>query len=181
MMCLTKMLSAALAIALLAGTAAAADTIVGGKIKSISADKKTFVLTDSAKKDFTVKFDDHVVVNRDGKESKSDVKVGDAINVCCDKGVSTWTAHYILVQEGASKNSELIRGSVKTYNAAKKELTFTNEVGKDLTFPMGTAAVRVNMEDSKIDNVRIGDHALLIVDTIGNNSTLQSVMIDRTK
>jgi Cu/Ag efflux protein CusF len=181
MMCHTKWLSATLAIALLASAAAAADTVAGGKVKSINADNKTFVLTDAADKDVTFKLGDKVVVNRAGKESKNDLKAGDAINVCYDKGVSTWTAHYILVQEGTSKNNELIRGNVKSYDADKKELTLTNEVKKDLTYSMGKALVRLNMEDTTMDNVKIGDHALLIVDVVEGKSTLQSVMIDRAK
>ncbi len=180
MTCLTKCLSATLAIALLASTAAA-DTVASGKVKSINADNKTFVLTESGDKDYTFNLGDNLVVNREGKEGKSDLKTGDAINVCYDKGVLTWTAHYILVQEGTSKNCELIRGNVKGYDADKKELTFTNEVKKDSTYSMGKAAVRLNMVDSKIENVKIGDHALLIVDTVEGKPTLQSVMVDRAK
>src|ERR1700733_1668486 len=44
MMCLKNWLSATVAIALLAGTVAAADTVAGGKVKSVNADNKTFVL-----------------------------------------------------------------------------------------------------------------------------------------
>jgi hypothetical protein len=181
MMRLSKWVSATLAIALMANSAAAADTVASGKVKSINAGDKTFVLTDSADKDFTFKLGDNLVVNRAGKESKSDLKSGDAINICYDKGLLTWTAHYILVQQGTSKNSELIRGNVKSYDAGKKELTFTNEAKKDSTYSIGKAMVRLNMEDSKIDNVRIGDHALLIVDTADGKATLQSVMLDRAK
>ena len=180
MMSLTKWLSATLAIAVLASTAAA-DTVASGKVKSINADNKTVVVTDSAGKDATFKLGDNLVVNREGKESKSDLKAGDAINVCYDKGVFTWTAHYILVQEGTFKNSELIRGNVKGYDADKKELTFTNEAKKDSTYSLGKALVRLNMEDTTMDNVKIGDHALLIVDVVEGKSTLQSVMIDRAK
>lgn len=180
-MCLKNWLSATLAIALMASTAVAADTVASGKIKSINADNKTFVLTDSADKDFTFKLGDNLIVNRAGKESNSGLKSGDAIYICYDKGVLTWTAHYILVQEGTSKNSELIRGNVKGYDADTKELTFTNEVKKDSTYSMGKAMVRVNMEDSKIENVKIGDQALLIVDTVEAKSTLRSVMVERAK
>ena len=69
MMCLTHGFSATLAIALLASTAAAADTTIGGKIKSINAEKKTFVVT-TDDKDNTFKFDDDLVVNRDGTHVK---------------------------------------------------------------------------------------------------------------
>lgn len=181
MMCITKWLSTTLAIALLAGTAVAADTVASGKVKSINADNKTFVLTDSADKDFTFKLGDKLIVNRAGKESPSDLKAGDPISVCYDKGIISWTAHYILVQEGKAKNSELIHGNVKSYDGEKKELTFTNEVKKDTVYPMGKAMVRVNMEDAKIEGIKIGDHALLIVNTVDGKSTLRSVMVQRAK
>ena len=180
-MFLSKWLSPALAIALMAGTAAAADTVSSGKIKSINADNKTIIVTDATNKDFTFKLDDKLVVNRGGKESNSDLKAGDAINVCYDKGLLTWTAHYILVQEGPSKTCELIRGSVKGYDAGKNELSFTNDIKQDLTYSMGKAVVRVNMADANIDTVRIGDHALLIVNMTQGKATLQSVMVQRAK
>lgn len=177
----TKWLSAALAVALMASTAAAADTVTSGKVKSINADNKTFVLTDAKDKDHTFHLGDNLVVNRAGKESKSDLKAGDTVNVCYDPGILTWTAHYILVQEGASKDCELIRGNVKGYDADKKELTFTNEAKADSTYSMGKAMVRVNMEDARIDSIKIGDHALLIVEMIKGTPTLRSVMVDRVK
>ena len=181
MKCLTKWLSATLAIALMASSAAAADTVASGKIKSIDADSKTFVLTDNAKKDFTFKLGDNLVVNRAGKETKTGLKSGDWIDVCYDKGVLTWTAHYILVREGTSKNCDLIRGNIKSYDADKQELSFTDEVKKDSTFTIGKATVRLNMEDTKMENVKIGDHALLIVETVEGRPILRSVMIDRAK
>ena len=180
-MCLSKWIGATLAIALLAGSVVAADTTAGGKIKSINAEQKTFVLTDSANKDNTFKFDDDLVVNRDGKESKSDLKVGDAIYVCYDKGRVTWTAHYILVQEGKFKNCELIQGNVKGYDADKKELNFTNLSNQTTAYSLGKAPVRLNMADSKIEDVKIGDNVLIIVDTVDGKSTLRSVMVKRAK
>jgi len=180
MMRLTKWLSATLAIALLASSAAA-DTVTAGKVKSVNADAKTFVLTDSADKDHTFKLGDNLVINRAGKETKSDLKAGDVINVCYDPGVFTWTAHYILVQEGTSKNCALIRGNVKGYDADKKEFSFTDSVKKDSTYSIGKAMVRVNMEDAKIESIKIGDHALIIVDMVKGTPTLQSVMVDRVK
>jgi Cu/Ag efflux protein CusF len=181
MMCMSKWISATLAIALLAGSVAAADTVSGGTIKSINAEKKTFVLTDSGNKDWTIKFGDKVVVNRAGKESKADLKVGDTINVCYDKGTFTWTAHYVLVQEGKSKNWDLVTGSIKSYSADKKEVTFTHDGGKDSVYALGTAPVRLNMADSKIEDVKIGDHALVIVEMVGTTPTLRSVMVQRKK
>jgi hypothetical protein len=180
-MCLCKWIAATTAMVLLAGSVAATDTVAGGKVKSVNADNKTFVLTDSANKDFTFQYGDKLVVNRAGKEGKTDLKTGDAINICYDKGETQFTAHYILVQEGNSKNCELVRGNVKGYDAVKKELTFTNEGKKDSTYAMGGASVRFQMIDHKIENVASGDPALLIVDLIDGKSTLESVMVDRAK
>ena len=67
----TKWLSAALAIALLASTAAAADAVTSGKVKSIDADNKTFVLTDSADKDHTFHLGDKLVINRPARNPRA--------------------------------------------------------------------------------------------------------------
>jgi Cu/Ag efflux protein CusF len=181
MMCISKWISATLAIALLAGTVVAADSVSGGKVKSINADKKTFVLTDSANKDWTIKFGNKLVVNRAGTEGKADLKSGDTINVCYDKGTFTWTAHYILVQEGKTKNWDLVTGNIKSYSTEKKELTLTHDSGKDSAYSLGTADVRLNMAESKIESVKIGDHALVIVEMVGTTPTLRSVMVHRVK
>ena len=180
-MCLSKWISATLAIALFTGTVAAADTVTHGTVKAVNADNKTFVMTDSANKDHTFKIGDNLVVNRAGKESKSDLKAGDPISLSYDKGVFTWTAHYVLVQDGTFKKCELSRGNIKSYDAEKKELTFTNEFKIDTGHALGSASVRINMVDSKIGDIKIGDHALLIVNTVDGQSTLRSVMVDRAK
>jgi Cu/Ag efflux protein CusF len=174
-----KWFSALAVLALLTGTAAAANTVSAGKVKSINADKKTFVLTDTAGKDHTFKFGDNLVINRGGKESQTDLKDGDAVSVAYDRGLFTWKAHYILVQEGSTKNCTLMQGNVKSYDADRKELTFTDQNGKTWTFAMGDAKVRLNMQDAKVENIKIGDHTLFIVETIGDNATLKSVMVDR--
>jgi hypothetical protein len=170
--------SAMAAIVLVASAASAAD-VAAGKVKSINADKKQFVLTDSADKDWTIKLGDDVVMNRGGKISNSDLKAGDAVNVCYDKGLLSLTAHYVLVQVGDTKNCELVLGSVKSYDTEKKQLGFTNAAGKDLTFVMGDANVRLNKEDSKVENIKIGDHALAIVETKGDKVTLKTLMAER--
>jgi len=180
-MYLSKWISATLAIALMAGSAAATDTVASGKVKSINSASKTFVFTDTADKDFTFKLGDKMIVNRAGKESASDLKVGDVVDVCYDSGLLSYTTHYVLVKEGASKGCGLIRGHVKSYNPDKNELTFTSEYKKDATYPMGKAVVRFNMENAKIENIKIGDNALLIVDMESGKAILQSVMVDRAK
>ena len=177
----TKWLSATLAIALMASTAAAADTVASGKVKSINADNKTFVLTDSADKDHTFKLGDNLVVNRAGKESKSDLKAGDAVNVCYDKGLLHLDGP---LHPRAGRHVQGLRADSRQRQRLRRgqeDLTFTNEAKKDSTYSMGKALVRVNMEDAKIDNVKIGDHALIIVDTVKGTPTLRSVMVDRAK
>jgi len=176
---LSKWVSALAATVLLAGTALSADAISAGKVKAINSDKKEFILTDVTGKDSTFHLADSVVINRGGKESKSDLKANDTVNVCYDKGVLKSTANYILVQEGASKNCELLHGTVKSYGAANKQLTFTDAQGKELSFAMGTAQVRLNMAESNVQNVKIGDQALAIVEKIGNQETLKCLMVLR--
>ena len=167
------------AIFLLAGPAVAADAIAAGKVKAVNADNKEIVLTDSAGKDVTIKLGDPVIINRGGKESQSDLRAGDTVNVCYDKGLLTWTAKYILVQEGNTKDSHLLNGTVKNYDADKKQVTFTDPEGKDWTFSMGDATVRLNGKDSKIGDLKIGDKAIAIVEKVGEATTLKSLMIDR--
>jgi len=177
---LAKWVSTLLVLVLLAAPAVAAQAVASGKVKSILSDKKEFVLTDSAGKDYTFNLGANVVINRGGKESQNDLKVGDGVNVMYDKGVITWTAEYILVQEGNAKNSELMCGTVKNYDADQKQLTFTDTNGKDWTFDLGDAKVCLNKEPSKIANLKIGDHALLLVDKVSDNKwSLKSVMVHR--
>jgi hypothetical protein len=179
-MCLSKWISATLAIALLASSAAAADTVTSGKVKSINAEKKTFVLTDADAKDHNFKIGDGLVVNRAGKETKSDLKAGDSVSICYDPGVFTWTAHYVLVH-GKIVNSTLSHGTFKSYDTTKKQLVFTDSVKTDTTYSMGDANVRVNMKDSTVQDLKIGEHALLISSTVDGKSTMKNVMVQRAK
>jgi hypothetical protein len=179
MMSLSKYIGAMAALVLLAGTAAADDAVAHGKVKNINAGKKTFVMTDVSGKDATYSLGDNVAINRNGKESKSDLNEGDPVMICFDKGLLTSTAHYVLVLEGDYKNGELVRGSVKSYDAAKKQLLFTDEQNKDWTFVMGDAKVRLGQLDSKAEDVKIGEHALAIVDRTGNATILKCLMVDR--
>lgn len=167
------------AFVLLASPAMAEDAIAAGKIKEIEPDQKKFVLTDSDGKDFTFKLGDAVVINRDGKESQSDLKAGDKVNVCYDKGVLNWTAHYILVKEGETKDCSLVFGTVKGYDADKKQVTFTDPAAKDWSYPTGDAKVRLNREESKASDVKIGDKALAIVEKVGEETKLKCLMITR--
>jgi hypothetical protein len=166
-----------MAVALMANPAAAVDAIAPGVVRSINADKKQFVLDDSGiGKLVTIHLGADVIINRNGKESKSDLKVGDTINVCHDNGTLKWTAHYILIQEGDNKDCVLIHGTIKTADA--KELVFTDR-GKDLTFALGDAKVQLNKAASKIGDVKIGDQCVAIVEKIGDKATLKTLMVNR--
>ena len=173
--------SALAVLFLLAGTAMGSEALATGKIKGINANKSDFVLTDSAGKDVTLKLGDTVVVNRGGTEGKSDLKAGDAVNVSYDKGLLTSTAKYILVQEGDSKNWDLAQGSFKSYDAAKKEILCTDAQGKDCTYAMGHAKVRMNKKEAKVEDIKIGDRVLMILQTAGEKKTLQALMFERKK
>lgn len=176
---LSKWVSALLASVFLAGTASAADAIAAGTVKAVNADKKALVLTDAAGKDSTIKLGDNLVINRGGKESKTDVSAGDRVNVCYDKGLLTSTAHYILVQEGDSKDWSLMHGTFKSYDPDKMQLSFTDAGGKDQTFGWGGAKVRLNKEPTKVEDIKIGDKTLAIVEKKGDRTTLKAVMVER--
>jgi hypothetical protein len=175
---LLKWVSAVAAVVLLAGTAVAADAIAAGKVKGVNADKKEVVLTDTDGKDMTFKLGEAVVINRGGKESKSDLNAGDAVNILYDKGLVTWTARYVLVQEGDSKDCELMHGTFKGYDADKKQFSFTAG-NKDSTYAMGDAKVRLNKEDGKVEDIKIGDKTLIIVEKSGDKTTLKAVIVER--
>lgn len=170
---------ACLAILLLASAATAADSIATGKIKGVDADKKEFVLTDADGKDWTFKLGDKVVMNRGGKESQSELAAGDLVWVHYDKGVLVWTAKYILVQEGDSKNWELAHGAVKGYEGEKKLFTYTNDEGRDTILAAGNGKVWVNNKEAKFADLKIGERCLLIVSKDGGKSTLKTVMCER--
>jgi predicted lipoprotein with Yx(FWY)xxD motif len=174
-----KWFGALAAMVLLAATAAAADAVAIGKVKEVNADKKTVVLTEANGKDYTFKLDEHAVINRGGKESKSDLNAGEAVNILFDKGLTSSTARYVLVQEGDSKNWELVHGAFKSYDTDKKQFCITDANGKDVNFAMGDAKVRLNKEAGKVQDIRIGDKTLVIIEKAGDKSTLKSVMIER--
>jgi hypothetical protein len=44
---------------------------------------------------------------------------------------------------------------------------------------MGDAKVRLNRENSKISDIKIGDKVLAIVEKIGEGTTLKCLMIER--
>jgi hypothetical protein len=175
----SKWASAMTAVVLLTGAASAADAITSGKVKTVRTDKKDFVLTDVRGKDRTIKLGADVVINHGGKESTSDLTVGDMVAVCHDNGAFTWTAHFILVKKGVSKNWKLVQGAFKGYDTEQKRLSFTDNAGKDQSFAWGDGKVRLNREYTTVDNIKIGDKGLFILDKNGDTTTLKAVILKR--
>jgi Cu/Ag efflux protein CusF len=172
--------AALVAIALFSSSAQAADAVTGGKVKSVDAKDKSFLMTDSAGKEWKFSFADDLVINRGGKETPSDLSPGDTVNVCFDKGLTSMTAHYILVQEGETKNQELIHAVLKSYDADKKEVVVTDDNKKDWTYAVGKAKVRINKNESSIQDIKIGEKFGAIVESVNGTPTLRQVMVKRT-
>jgi hypothetical protein len=51
--------------------------------------------------------------------------------------------------------------------------------GKDKTYSMGAATVRLNMNHSRIEDIKIGDDTLVIVKPIGDKMSLSALMVSR--
>jgi len=168
-----------LTVLLLAGAVSAADDLGAGRIKGVDAAKKEFVLTDVNAKDFTFKLSDQTIMNRGGQESQSDLAAGDSVFVCYDKGLLTWTAKYILIREGHSKNWELSHGKLKGYEDERLNFTYTDDTGKDMTLSAGFVRVWVNHHEVAFSDLKIGDSLLLIIDREGGKTNLVSVMCER--
>ena len=126
-----------------------------------------------------IKLAHDVVINRGGKETQGDLNENDTVHVCYDKGTFTWTAHYILVQEGNSKNWKLMHGTFKGYDPGKKLLSFTDVSGTALTFGWGDGNVRLNKKVAKVENIKVGDTTLIIVETNRDTMTLKAVIVER--
>jgi hypothetical protein len=179
MMRFSKWVIAVAASVLLAGVAAAANTLSTGTIKSVNADKREFVLTDTAGKDETFKLANDAVINRGGKEGPDDLRPDDLVSVCHAKGSLKSTVHYVLVKEGDTKEWKLVHGTFKNYDADRKEFTNTEMGGKDKTYSISTATVRLNMHKSRIEDIRVGDDTLVIVSPVGDKMKMTALMVTR--
>jgi hypothetical protein len=51
--------------------------------------------------------------------------------------------------------------------------------GKDLTFAWGDGKVRLNGKYTSVDNIKIGDKGLFILEKSGDTTTLKAVMLKR--
>lgn len=165
-----------IAPALLVAVAGVADAAVtAGNVKAVNADEQTFVLTDTKGKDWTLSFGKDMLINRDGKEGQAGLKVGDTVHVCYEKGVVANTAHYVLVQSGDNKEAELSGGAVKSFDAATKKLTWTDETERDWTFSIADASIRRNRADATSADIKIGDKVMVM--TRGKGDAAKATMV----
>jgi len=176
-----KWVSAMAAVALLAGPTLAGEALASGKIESVNADKKEFVLTAADGKNNTFALGEDYLINRAGKEGKfSELKDGDDVSVLYDKGVLTWTAEYILVHEGDHKKCELGQGNLKSWDADKKRLTLTGFDNKDYTFEVGgSSQVQLGGKPSAVDELKLGDRATVIFLRDGDKMTIMQMVTTR--
>ena len=166
----------------LASPAAAAEHIVGGKVKSVDAEKKQVVVTDGDAKDWTITLGDDVIVNRGGKEGTSNLKADDPVHVFYE-GTLRRIARYILVREGDAKSWELLRGNVKSYDSGTKGLVVTDPDKKTWKLTVADdAKVGINKEASKMSDVKIGDPVVAVIAGSGRDkTTVKRLMVYRSK
>jgi len=178
---LSKWVMAMVASVLLAGTALGADALASGKVKSVDAANKSFVMTDAAGKDFTFTLDEKAGINRAGKDVEiTALKPGEEISLLYVKGVLKSMAEYILVHEGDYKNCRLGGGSFKTWDADQKRLTLTGFDKKAYTFEVGAdTQVQLAGKSSKIDELKLGDQATVIYDRVGDKLMIRQLIADR--
>jgi hypothetical protein len=78
-----------------------------------------------------------------------------------------------------NENWKLVQGTFKGYDTTLKQLAFTDHAGKDLTFAWGDGKVRLNREFTSVENIKIGDKGLFILDKTGDTTTLKAVILKR--
>jgi Cu/Ag efflux protein CusF len=167
------------AIVMLASTATAGDALGVGKIKSINANKKTFVLTGDDKKEHTFALGENVVINRPDKEGKFDeLKEGDRVSILYDKGVVTWTAEYILVHEGDFKKAGLARGAVKDVDTKNNKVVVTGLDNKDDTFEVkDDSKIELAGKPAKMDDLKLGEKATIVYTTDGKKQVIKQLIV----
>jgi hypothetical protein len=160
---LSKGIVALVAVVVFAANALAVEAVGRGKVVSVDAAKNQFVVDENGKNN-TFTLGDNVIINRGGKEIKfADIKPGDQVQIAYDKGLVTWTAHYVLVTDDANKTWQLGRGKVKAWDAKKNEMVLTDLNNKEWTFsvPIGSK-VQVNTEAKKMDDIKVGEMVSII-------------------
>jgi len=181
---LSKWLPVVLCFAFLVGLTAracGAEATARGKVKSIEAEKKQFILTDLNGKDWTFTVADNTTFRSADKEAKfNDLKPGDDVSIVYDKGITQFTAQFILNHQGDNKGLEVGYGALKHYEADKKQLVLTDPNGKDWTFQMGDdAKIRLSDKEAKPADLKLGDRVTVVYEKKGNDMMVHDVLAMR--
>jgi hypothetical protein len=156
-----------------------AESILAGKVKTVDLAKHEFVLVETSGKERQIKLDENVVVNRGGRDGTTELKAKDAAMVHCDTSAVTWTATYILVQDGETANWSLDRGNIEKYDSESKQISYADEQGRSYRFSTMGAKLYINRVESKFESVKIGEPVLALLKKAGDQPTLKAMYITR--
>jgi Cu/Ag efflux protein CusF len=145
-----------------------------GRVKSISPDHKSFVLTDLNGKEWTFLVSKDLKVRVNGKESQfNDLKVGDDIVLNFIGQGKEHVAQVIQanrgvtdkVREGVTKKPQAGEGKVKEVMPKQNAFTLTDLNGKVWMFHLANdARVRLNNNDSNLNQLKPGDNVNVTFD-----------------
>jgi hypothetical protein len=80
----------------------------------------------------------------------------------------------------ASAAEEMAKGKIKTLTADKNEFVLTDANGKDWTFQMERdAKIRLNNEDSKLDQLKEGDEVRVTYEKLGDKFVAKEIRCTR--
>jgi len=164
---------------LCSSSARCSESIVAGKVKAVDLAKHEFVLVETSGKERVIKLDENVVINRGGRDNSTELKAKDAVMVHCDSTAVTWTAMYILVQEGESANWSLDRGNIEKYDSENKVIIYADERGRSYRYPTMDAKLFINRVESKFESIKIGEPVLVLLKKAGDRTTLKAMSITR--
>jgi hypothetical protein len=178
----SKWVVAALALAVAAAVTAPAraeERVYRDKVKSVNAEKKTFVMADEKGKDFTYKLADDCIINR-GEKGVADLKEKDDVTILYDAGLTGSTVKYVLVHTDKNKDKDLARGALKTYDDGKKELTVTEGNGKDRVFKAGDdVKVQLTGKEAKLADLKLGDKLTIVFEGKDTKTTADEIVAER--
>jgi hypothetical protein len=168
-----------LGLTVLTGNLAAEESITTGKVKSIQSEKREFILTEHSGKERTVKLDENVIIHRGGREGQGELKVNDAVCVSHETNELVLTAKHILIQEGESSHWILDHGYVKSIDAEKKEIVYTDDKGVNRTYSTIDVTAYVNRAAVKVESIKNGERVLALLRKGGDQTSLKSLYVTR--
>jgi ribosomal 50S subunit-recycling heat shock protein len=140
-----------------------------GRIESISADKKEFVVKDAKGKEHTFNLGRDAKVRLDGKESQfADLKTGDQVVIAYEKEADQMMARHIRsTRRGATRTA---LGEIKSISAAKNQLTLKDLGGKEHTFNLARdAKVQLGEKEGKLADLKAGDEVNVTYQALATN------------